>query len=177
MLKQLHRVCIAVLLLIGTASVIAPLQAQTLRIEELKASYINGFIDFALWDGKVNESSATIGIIGSSQLAYHLEEIASRKLEGRKLEIIELTTNDLDRRVDILFVGQGYKSSWDAIASYCRKKRVMLVGDEQGIIENGATIEFVVRKNRLRFIVNEKNAKNSGLEVSSKLLELAIERR
>lgn len=48
------------------------------------------------------------------------------------------------------------------------------MGDAAGFIESGGIINFIVRSNKLRFVINVDAADASGLDLSSRLLRLAI---
>lgn len=54
---------------------------------------------------------------------------------------------------------------------------ILLAGKGNGFMENGGAIQFVYRKNRLRFIVNQDNANRQGIVLGSKLIELSVDER
>ena len=175
MLKLTHRAMLLTLFILGLAELPIPSIAQTLQIDALKANYLNGFIDFLRWEGGQSKSAASIGVVGSQQLVNHLNKIAGRKSNGRELEILSFDSVSELRKVDILFIAHGKEKEWPAICDFCRKNKILLVGEQDGFIESGGAIEFTVRKNRLRFFISRNNANDCSIEVSSKLIELALE--
>ena len=54
---------------------------------------------------------------------------------------------------------------------------ILLIGKGNCFMEDGGAIQFVYRKNRLRFIVNQDNANRQGIVLSSKLIELSVDER
>ena len=54
---------------------------------------------------------------------------------------------------------------------------ILLTGKGNGFMEDGGAIQFVYRKNRLRFIVNQDNANRQGIVLGSKLIELFVDER
>ena len=54
---------------------------------------------------------------------------------------------------------------------------ILLSGKVNGFMEDGGAIQFVYRKNRLRFIVNQDNANRQGIVLGSKLIELFVDER
>ena len=54
---------------------------------------------------------------------------------------------------------------------------ILLSGKVNGFMEDGGAIQFVYRKNRLRFIVNQDNANRQGIVLGSKLIELCVDER
>lgn len=155
-----------------------PSFAQTLQIDRLKANYLIAFVDFARWEGELKIDVATIGILGSKDLARELRKITHSKTEGRKIKILKLESGETERlsQVDILFVGSGYEKQWHLIKARCKEHAMLLVGEQRGFLEEeGGAIQFAFRKNRLRFSIAPENARSQGVELSSTLIELAIE--
>lgn len=150
---------------------------QTLNLDRLKANYLIAFTEFVRWDGKLETDKVTIGILGSKELARELLAITHSKSQGRSVEILKLKdgeTNSL-QYVDIIFVGAGYAKQWSTIKEDCKEHSILVVGEQSRFIEEGGAIQLAFKKNRLRFHADQENAKEHGVELSSKLLELAIE--
>lgn len=53
------------------------------------------------------------------------------------------------------------------------KNHVLLVSDVAGFAARGGMIEFTLRDNKLKLVVNLKSVKQAGLKLSSKLLRMA----
>ena len=53
---------------------------------------------------------------------------------------------------------------------------ILLIGKENRFTKNGGAIQFVYRKNRLRFIVNQDNANRQGIDLSSELIVLSVDK-
>lgn len=152
-------------------------QSQTLQIDPIKASYLEGFLSFARWKGEPKDQSATIGVLGSPDLVANLERAAEDTANGRKLRVVAITPNADMSSLDVLFVGAGYRENWNDLIETCCEAGVLLVGEEPGFLAAGGSIEFVVRRNRLRFLLSSENARKCGIQLSSKLLELALNDR
>jgi hypothetical protein len=50
---------------------------------------------------------------------------------------------------------------------------VLLVGEEDGLAQRGAVVNFFIENNKVRFEINVQTAEQQQLKVSSKLLSLA----
>lgn len=152
----------------------APLRGQTLWIDEIKASYLEGFVDFVSWEGAVRQDRVTIGVLGSPELAKILERYSENEERTRNVSVVRISPGDDLSGLDILYVASGYKNHWPDLRRAAAADRILLVGDEEGFVRAGGCIEFVFRKNRVRFIVSADNIEGHGLEVSSKLSELSL---
>ena len=152
----------------------APVHAQTLWIDEIKANYLEGFVDFVTWQGDAAQESVTIGVMGSPELARILERASEDGERARRLSVARVSPGDELSGLDVLYVGSGYKPHWPELRKAAARENVLLVGDEEGFVRSGGCIEFVFRKNRVRFIVSVENIEKHGIEVSSKLSELSL---
>lgn len=151
---------------------------QTLNIHRLKANYLIAFTEFVRWGDKLETENVTIAFFGSKELARELRSITHNKTEGRPIKILKLENIETDRLhyIDIIFVSAGYAKQWRAIKEHCKEYKILVVGEHSRFIEeDGGAIQLAFRKNRLRFYADQENAKQQGVELSSKLLELAIE--
>src|SRR5262249_15200341 len=79
----------------------------------------------------------------------------------------------------ILFISRaatdGKESPDDRLAEAVRKLKnapVLLVSDTEGHAGKGAIIDLFIEDNRVKFEVNPAVAKQAGLQISSKLLQL-----
>lgn len=54
------------------------------------------------------------------------------------------------------------------------ENKVMAFGDTAGFLETGGTINFVVKKNKLRFEINTGTAEQAGIKIRSQLMKLAV---
>lgn len=152
---------------------------QTLQIDSLKANYMEGFIDFIRRDGLALPDRTFIGIIGDNDLAAHLETLANSENRTRTLKIQKISAELLEHtdncNFDLIFIGAGQKKRWKELFAQLENCKALVIGEEGGFINAGGTIEFIVIKNRLRFRVDPRNLDKSGLKLSSKLLELAVQ--
>lgn len=170
------RFLLTLLCAVASLSVFSPTShAQTLQIDPIKANYLDGFLNFVRWEGQLKTDTATIGVIGNRELFNHLQAIAAAKTNGRPLRVVLLQPGDDLSGLSVLYLAPGHRAHWQAIGDACRAHRVLLVGDEEDLARAHGAIEFVIRKNRLRFRLNLENARKCGVEISSKLAEMAVD--
>jgi len=149
---------------------------QVLQIDRLKANYLIGFLDFAKWKSEPASKAKTIAVLSDPDLYQDLRRISENRANGRELEIIQLnpeTPTPFDK-IDVLFVDKSQDAHWQTISM---EAGILLVGEESRFLQDGGVIQFVFRKNRLRFIVNQDNADRQGIILSSKLIELSADKR
>lgn len=149
--------------------------AQTLQIDSATADWIEGFADFIRWEDPENTEKITVGVIGSAEVARYLRKRSTARTSKPSLTVVELSATDPFANIDIVFVGPGQKEHWTRIGSKCIGSKTLSIANKEGFINHGGSVEFLVRKNRLRFRINQENARNCGIVFSSKLLELALD--
>jgi len=147
---------------------------QTLQIEELKANFLHGFIEFVSWDENPETKQVVIGIIGSSSMVNHLEKSGARRNINNAPRAVHIKDSEQLAEVDLLYVTSGNRNRWPSLVKLAREHNILLVGEEHGFCSEGGAIRFIVRKNRLHFSINAENAKSCGVKVSSKLIDISI---
>lgn len=171
---RLDRLLLASFLCLFAA--LAASRAQTLQIDRLKANYIAGFIDFTDWERRAPSETISIGVIGSPELVSELQRIASHREGEQPLCIAALQPGDPWPDVEVVFVAAGHRKLWPEMAERARQKGALLIGEERGFLKAGGAIEFRLAKNRLRFAICPDNAQECSVQLSSKLVELAVDR-
>lgn len=162
----------AILLLYSAGSLSTSTLAQ--QNEVLKANHLASFVDFVRWETARDEVTV-IAVIGAPLVVGHLKTVAATKREnGKELNIREISVSDNINGVDIIYFGLGQKNAWSSLISASKKLSILTVGEESGFRQAGGLIEFVVTQNRLRFSLNLETAHEYKLELSSKLAQLSI---
>ncbi len=160
---------------LGLFASLAITDAQTLQIDSSTANWIEGFADFVRWEGDEKSESITIAVIGADEVSNYLNRRAAARSSKPRIKVVSLEPSDSFENVDIVFVGGSNRRHWPEIIQKCKGNKTLSIGAQDGFVKAGGCVEFVVRRNRLRFYIDPSNAETSGVIISSKLLELAIE--
>ena len=154
------------------------LSAQMLNEDSLKANYLIGFVDFIHWD-RENKDPIVIGLVGDSNLEREIQLLAAKKKasgSSRGFEVVIIQNDHPDlSSIDVIFLPEGSENSWDTIIPQARDLGILTVGDSEGFLDAGGLIEFVIRKNRLRFTLNLEASEQYRIGLSSKLARLAVD--
>ena len=73
----------------------------------------------------------------------------------------------------VLFVSRNMVTNMAAISNKMLKGSTMVIAEHPDGIKNGATLNFVVIDNQLKFEIGETNATEHGLTIGSTLKSLA----
>jgi len=178
---------IALLLLLAVG--IAPLAEagtppQQIDEYEVKAAYLLNFARFVEWPEEVfaaPDSPLRLCVIGKDRFGSHLDAIEGRTVKGRRVVVVEPGKSlALARTCHVLFVSQA-ASGVAGIMSGSARNPILTVSESEGgegpkgIINlvkawsgNGSADRF-----RIVFEIDVAAARTAGLEVGSRLLELA----
>ena len=118
-------------------------------------------------------SDYVIGIVGADEVAEELAKIAGASAAvGAPTRVRKLRAGDPLDGVSALFVGE---ADWPnrALVERAQARRILIVADDEGALQQGAVINFLLQDERVRFEVSIESANRAGLKLDSRLLALA----
>ena len=141
---------------------------------DLKAAYIYNFILYTDWDSAGARNTITIGILGPSNIAAPLSDIArTMRIKNKRIIIKRFSQPEDLGSCNVLFISKNLPYSIPSIMERV-PKGVLTISEEFGSARQGTAFNFVIVNNKLKFEANLQTIIASGLRVSSKLLKLAI---
>ncbi len=101
--------------------------------------------------------------------------VGGQRVGARIITVHRLTKVEAGASCQILYVGGGKGQSTTEALAAVRGAPVLTVTDAS-LRGNGAkgVIDFVIKDNRVRFEIDDQAAARNGLNISSKLLSLAV---
>lgn len=138
------------------------------REYQLKTAYLYHFAELAEWP-----ETQDIRICASSRSALSRFVLI---LEGRKiadqLVHVSLTDGGSMENCQIVYLGAD-EALTSELQAQARRKHILLVGDGDDFAAGGGMLQFTLRDNKLKLLVNLTAVKAAGLKLSSKLLRMA----
>jgi len=150
----------------------------------IKAGFIYNFAKFVEWPSAAfaqPDSPIVIGVLGTDPFGSVLDRLVQDKKIGQRGFVVRRykwgkDLKDLKdlRDCKILFVSASEKAHADEIIQLVKWLPILTVGETPGFAERGGVIRFTVEDNRVRFEVNVDAAQQADLNISSRLLTLAL---
>ncbi len=174
-LSQLLR-CLLAWLAMGSLTA----SAQETKVADearLKLAYLFNFVQFVEWPpaSLPSDNSLRLCVVGDDPFGSNLDQLAGRPVRGRTLLVLRPSRLDEIRSCHLVYVDRLSSSSVPPrLSEALRDNALLLVSSEPGAASRGATIEFVAQGNRLRWHLNLEAARQSGLRISAKLVELSL---
>src|SRR5437667_1287269 len=144
----------------------------------VKAAYLSKFGFYVEWPNGAFASPASplnLCVVGDDPFGNLLDDAAAaaaQRGEGRAIVVMRMKSIARDSACHIVYLGGDARSA--ALVEALRGTPALVVSDARNSNTPLGTIHFVLKDNRVRFIVDDEAAAQSGLNVSSKLLSLAL---
>ncbi|MDX1755068.1 MAG: YfiR family protein [Marinobacter sp.] len=152
------------------------LQAQaSVRSEyEVKAAFLYNFTRFINWNEPPSEDvPLTVCVLGNDPFEDLLEPLVGRRAHGRFLQLrAPNSRSDIDG-CHVLYISQSESSYLPAILDEATRQGMLTISDIPGFAQRGGIVGYVKQGNVIRFEINLLAANAAGLNINSRLLELA----
>lgn len=181
--KKCHFICKVFFIYWMTLFLFAPnIRAETDRLDhpgeyEVKAAFIFNFARFIEWKSSENalyDSTFSIGVLGQEPFGPVLENtFLGKAIHGHPVTIERAPTLEELTACQIIFISKSEQSHIGKILDALDHRPILTIADFSGFAESGGMIELRIEENRVKFVINQKEAAEAGLRINSKLLNLA----
>ena len=131
---------------------------------------------YVTWPEKNSSYKFVIGVVGNINDFESFQELALRK-GGFHNNPIEVRYFECTEKIDdcqLLYISEECKIGMQQIMKKTKNHPILIVAGKEGYGELGAVINFVETEGKLRFELNEQQANKRGLQVSERLMDIAI---
>ena len=163
--------------LISLRSALTRAQEKAPSEYQLKSAFIYHFAKFVEWPPEAFAAPTSpfiIGIIGDNPFGDLLPQAVQKKdINGHPFAVKEFKTLSELRGCHILFISQSERKRVGEILRAVRGEAVLTVSELEQFLTAGGMIQLIMEDNKVRFAISNSSAKQAGLRISSKLLNLA----
>jgi hypothetical protein len=161
----------ALMLALGSGAASAQLGASE---ASLKLAYLYNFAQFIDWPAELLPpgSPLRLCLLGADPFGAEADALASRRVRTHPVAVLRPT-----RSAELTSCHIAYTSGAQGSARLLEggpRSGLLVVSDDRGALRRGATIQFVLQNQRLRWHLDHETARQQGLSVSAKLLELSL---
>lgn len=169
-----HR-CPRRLVLLALALCVVARAAEPLEYA-VKAAYLSKFGFYVAWpDSAFASATAPLNlcVVGEDPFGNLIDEaVAGQQVAGRPVAVKRLKTVARESGCHIAYVGGEARTQ--AVTDGLRGSTALVVTDARSSGTAAGAVHFVIKDNRVRFTIDDDAAAQNGLEISSKLLSLAV---
>jgi hypothetical protein len=171
--------CKAGILLVCVLFGVSGLRAQAAAPTDYltKADYLYNFGKFVQWPPRSTEAKDDpfgICVLGQNPFGTALQGLAGRTINGRTVASREVRKAQDAEKCHVLFVGDSEQGRVSFILAALKRSPILTVSDMPHFAAHGGMIQFVVKDNKVRFVVNRRAIERVGLSLSSELLKVAL---
>ncbi len=140
-----------------------------------KAVYIYNFTRHVEWPSSVNSPEFSIGIYNDDELAEEIGRTFAGKSLGNQVLAIK-RFHEISQVIPchILFIGTKSSAKIPDIIAKTSGFPTLIIGDKDGMIKNGACINFVYKDGKVLFELSKAAMQARSLKTSTYLENLAI---
>lgn len=144
----------------------------------LKAAFIYNFAKFTEWPTDVLAASAPIAacVYGDQAVADALSRtVRGRQAGGHDIDVSLVTsTSDALKMCHLLYVSGVPAGQASEVAAALKASPVLTISDLDKFATTGGIAQFFVENGKMRFAINLGAARRARLQLSSRLLALAV---
>jgi hypothetical protein len=142
---------------------------------DLKAAFLYQFLAYVSWpEGKASdEGKVLIGVVGAPELADNLATLANNQPDSaRAIEVRTLAPDADPGALHVVFVAADLNDEAEGLLRAATANAVLTITEDLPRPEN-SIINFEIIDDKVRFDIALGLARQSGLEISARLLQVA----
>jgi hypothetical protein len=148
--------------------------AQT-DVNNAQAIFIYNFLSHIKWPDTDIGEKYVIGVIGrTSTLGYLKSYTKNRKIGTKSIEVRQINSPSEVGVCHVLLVAHNKNNLMPEITTKFNGKSCLIVSEKAGATDHGAVVDFHIVSGKLRYKINEDNAKAHNLFVSRALLTMSL---
>ncbi len=150
----------------------AAVRAEASQDTAIKATYLYKFAPFVTWPQTTSAGPFTLCIVGDDPFGDQIDRaVAGQSLEGRPIQVVHVDTIGPKSDCAIAYLGGSRAESVGEALRAVHGRPTLTVTDEG---DTPGIISFAVAEGHVRFRIDQVQARENGLVISSKLLGLAL---
>lgn len=169
----------ALRILVGTLALLCwvpQVAADNLDEYRIKAAFLVNFATFTEWPADVG-NTLNLCVYGPDPFGAELDRYQGMSVGRRELAVARVNSVDRVGNCQIVFITRPVIDNLLRVLDSLSGKPVLSVADSPGAMRQGVALNIGTRQGRVTFEANLAAARGNGLNLSSKLLNLASEVR
>ena len=145
----------------------------------VKATYLYKLVPFVEWPVEAPAGTPIpLCVVGDDPFGPLLElAVSGQRIGDREMTVRRMSAVGPDASCQIVYLGGSSEQSVAEALEALRGAPVLSVTDEAQSSQTKGIVHFVIENDRVRFEIDAQAASASGLKISSKLLDLAVNSR
>lgn len=147
------------------------------QIHKFQAAYLYNICKYMEWPVNYKSGNFVIGVLTNDPIVKELKKIAtSKKYLNQKIVVKTFTSTASISKCHVLYIPTKQSGSINAAKSKINNFSTLLVTNKKGAVAQGAGINFLLLRNKLRFEMKKSNITKKKIKVSSAIERLAYKK-
>ncbi|MCB1947774.1 YfiR family protein [Nitrosomonas sp.] len=144
------------------------------HVEEyrVKAAFIYNFIAFTQWS-EISGPTLDLCLYGEDNFGPEIDLLQTRPVNQLSIKVTRLSDLQHLQNCHVLFISRSEAESLTSILGQSQGKNILTIADSQSAASKGVIINMHLDENKVKFEINLKSARNAGLNINARLLQLA----
>ena len=171
--RNIRRWLLAVLLIISQPFTSPLAHADEMLEYQVKAAFIYNFIAFTQWPESA-EPAINLCLYGEDYFGHEIDKLQNRSVGTRSIKVVRIRNSDQLPKCQVIFFSKSVNNTMADIISNLESNPILMLADSPNAISQGVTINMSLVNEKIVFEINLGIARKAGLDISSKLLQLAV---
>lgn len=142
-------------------------------VRAVRAAYIYNLTKYVTWENQ--KSHITVCYFGEKSMGRALEGVLNGKYsDNRVIRVVPYTSASALERCDVLYVSGLAPEDDRAMLDRVRGRKILTIGDTDAFARRGGIIGLVRTGDQVQLDINVDAAAAAGLQISSRVLNLAV---
>lgn len=148
---------------------------ESAREYRIKSAFLFHFLHYGEWprDAYADGDDLIVCVAGDVHHVAAQATLSDKRLEGRRVAVRLLDETEQSRDCRIAYFGESYGPVREEVLHRLRDEGVLTVGETASFTNQGGMIRLYKNRNRIRFEVNLEAVRSAGIQISSRMLQLA----
>ena len=140
---------------------------------QVKAAFIYNFIAFTHWPDSTGQT-INLCVYGEDYFGNEINKLESRSINKRHIKVIRIDNVEKLKECQAIFFSKSVSNNLSNILVNLQNEPILTLADTPNATSKGITINMSLINEKIVFEINLAIARESGLDISSKLLQLAV---
>lgn len=170
--RNIRRWLLAILLIISQPFTSPLAHADEMLEYQVKAAFIYNFIAFTQWPGNA-DSAINLCLYGEDYFGNEIDKLQNKMVGARPIKVIRVSNSNQLPQCQAVFFSKSVHNNLADLINSLENYPILTLADTPNAISRGIIINMNLVNEKIVFEINLATARKSGLDISSKLLQLA----
>jgi hypothetical protein len=140
---------------------------------QVKAAFIYNFIAFTHWPDSTGQT-INLCIYGEDYFGQEIDKLQNRSVNNRQIKVARIADFDQLKACQAIFFSKSVSGQLSSILNDLQNEPILTLADSPNATAQGIAINMSLSNEKIVFEINLAKVRETGLDISSKLLQLAV---